>query len=272
MNKKHYLLRASTVFAAMLLTISSFAVAFAQQSATATIEGVITDPNNAVVVGAKVAARNVDTGQTREITTDASGIYRLTALQPGTYALSASATGFAENKYGNVTLTVGQKLNLDLSLRVNVSETIQITDAAPVVETTRTNVASSVNERSVRNLPVNGRNFLDFATLTPGVVRDPRGGDLSFGGQKGTMNSIQIDGVDNNNLFFGQSLGRTGSGRAPYQFSQDAVQEFQVNQNSFSAEIGRAAGGAINVITKSGTNDFHGVAFDFFRDRSLNAN
>lgn len=270
--KRHFLLRASTVFAALLFTLSSFTAALAQQSATATIEGIVTDPNNAVVIGAKVAARNVDTGATREITTDASGIYRLTALQPGTYALSASATGFAENKYGNVTVNVGQKLNLDLALRVNVNETITITSAAPVVETTRTNVASSVTESSVRELPVNGRNFLDFVTLTPGVVRDPRGGDLSFGGQKGTLNSIQIDGVDNNNLFFGQSLGRTGSGRAPYQFSQDAVQEFQVNTNSFSAEFGRAAGGAINVITKSGTNDFHGTAFEFFRDRSLNAN
>ena len=273
MNKKQqHLFRASTAFAAMLLLVSSFVAALAQQSATATIEGIVNDPNNAVVVGARVTARNVDTGLTREITTDASGIYRLTALQPGTYALSASATGFAENKYGNVTLTVGQKLNLDLSLRVNVSETVTITSAVPVVETTRTNVASSVTERAVRELPVNGRNFLDFVTLTPGVVRDPRAGDLSFGGQKGTMNSIQIDGVDNNNMFFGQSLGRTGSGRAPYQFSQDAVQEFQVNTNSFSAEFGRAAGGAINVITKSGTNDFHGTAFEFFRDRILNAN
>ena len=213
--KKQNVFRPKTVLAALLLMCASVVAALAQQSATATIEGVITDPNNSVVVGARITARNVDTGLTREITTDASGIYRLTALQPGTYALSASATGFAENKYGNVTLTVGQKLNLDLSLHVNVSETITITDAAPVVETTRTNVASSVTERSVRELPVNGRNFLDFVTLTPGVVRDPRAGDLSFGGQKGTLNSIQIDGVDNNNMFFGQSLGRTGSGRAP---------------------------------------------------------
>lgn len=257
--------------AAMLLMLGGVVSALAQQSATATIEGIVTDPNNAVVVGAKVTARNVDTGLTREITTDASGLYRLIALPPGTYALSASATGFAENKYGNVTLTVGQKLNLDLGLRVNVSETITITDAAPVVETTRTNVAGSVGEQQVRSLPVNGRNFLDFVTLTAGVVRDPRLGDLSFGGQRGTFNSLQIDGVDNNNNFFGQALGRTGSGRAPYQFSQDAVQEFQVNTNSFSAEFGHAAGGTINVITKSGTNDFHGTAFEFFRDASLNA-
>ena len=131
-------------------------------------------------------------------------------------------------------------------------------------------MSSSVAERQVQNLPVNGRNFLDFVTLTPGVVRDPRGGDLSFGGQRGTLNSVQIDGADNNNNFFGQSLGRTGV-RAPYQFSQDAVQEFQVNTSSFSAEFGHAAGGVINVITKSGTNELHGSAFEFYRDRALNA-
>lgn len=245
---------------------------FGQQAATATIEGIVTDQNNAVVPGAKVTVKNVDTGLTREITTDSSGIYRITALPPGTYQIAASGQGFAENKYGSVTLTVGQKLNLDLALRVNVSEAVEITSQAPALETTRTNVSGSVGEQQVRSLPVNGRNFLDFATLTPGVVRDStRGGDLSFGGQRGTFNSVQIDGVDNNNNFFGQSLGRTGSGRAPYQFSQDAVQEFQVNTSGFSAEFGRAAGGAINVITKSGTNQFHGTGFEFYRDASLNA-
>jgi outer membrane receptor protein involved in Fe transport len=261
-----------TMMIAPVFALALAAPVFGQQAATATIEGVVTDPQNAIIPGAKVTVKNVDTGLTREITTDDSGIYRIAALPPGTYHISASGKGFAENKYGAVTLTVGQKLNLDLALRVNVSEAVTISDVAPIVESTRTNVSASVGERAVRGLPVNGRNFLDFVTLTPGVVRDPRGGDLSFGGQKGTLNSVQIDGVDNNNLFFGQSLGRTGSGRAPYQFSQDAVQEFQVNTNSFSAEFGRAAGGAINVVTKSGSNEFHGAAFDFFRDRSLNAN
>src|SRR5215813_3560470 len=261
-----------TIMIASLFALALVASVFGQQAATATIEGVVTDPNNAAVPGAKVTIKNVDTGMKREITTDASGIYRIAALPPGAYEISAGAEGFTENKYGSVTLTVGQKLNLDLKLSVTVSEAVNITDVAPIVETTRPNVSASVGERAVRELPVNGRNFLDFVTLTPGVVRDPRAGDLSFGGQKGTLNSVQIDGVDNNNLFFGQALGRTGSGRAPYQFSQDAVQEFQVNTNSFSAEFGRAAGGAINVVTKSGTNEFHGVGFDFFRDRSLNAN
>ena len=107
----------------------------------------------------------------------------------------------------------------------------------------------------MQNLPVNGRNFIDFALLTPGVTRDVRTGDISFAGQRGTLNSLVIDGADNNNTFFGQTLGRTGSGRAPYQFSQDAVQEFQVNSNAYSAEYGRAGGAVINVVTKSGTND-----------------
>ncbi|HEX4950534.1 MAG TPA: carboxypeptidase regulatory-like domain-containing protein [Blastocatellia bacterium] len=261
-----------TLLTALLLMMLAL-TALAQQAATATLEGIITDANGAAIPNAKVIVKNTDTGLTRETVTDDSGIYRLPALPPGSYQLTSSATGFAENRFTGITLTVGQKLNLDLTLKVAaVGETVDISATASIVETTRTNVAASVNERAVRELPVNGRNFLDFVTLTPGVVRDPRAGDLSFGGQRGTLNSVQIDGVDNNNLFFGQSLGRTGSGRAPYQFSQDAVQEFQVNTNSFSAEFGRAAGGVINVITKSGTNEFHGTGFWFYRDRALNAN
>lgn len=262
---------AVTMLTVLLLCPVLSLVTLAQQAATATIEGFVKDPNGAVVPNARVTVRSDETGLSRVITTDENGLYRLTLLPPGRYKLTASAQGFAENNYGIVTLTVGQKLNLDLALQVNVSESVTITDVAPVVETTRTNVAGSVGERAVRELPVNGRNFLDFVVLTPGVVRDPRQGDLSFGGQRGTLNSVQIDGVDNNNNFFGQALGRTGSGRAPYQFSQDAVQEFQVNTNSFSAELGRAAGGVVNVITKSGSNEFHGSAFEFYRDRALNA-
>ena len=265
--------RLLAVIMASLLALAPFTTVYGQQAATATIEGVITDPNGAVVPQAKVTAKNTETGFTREISTDDSGVYRLPLLPPGTYDLTVTAANFAELKRSTIRLQVGQKLNLDLTLSVTASaESVNITAEAPIVETSRPSVSSSVNERAVRDLPVNGRNFLDFVTLTPGVVRDPnRAGDLSFGGQRGTFNSLQIDGVDNNNLFFGQSLGRTGSGRAPYQFSQDAVKEFQVNTNSYSAEFGRAAGGSINVITKSGTNEFHGTAFEFYRDRALNA-
>src|SRR5207244_10941904 len=111
-------------------------------------------------------------------------------------------------------------------------------------------------------LPVNGRNFLDFVLTRPARVKAPRSGAISFAGQRGTLNSIVVDGADNNNTFVGQSLGRTGSGRAPYQFSQDAVKEFQVNANCYSAEYGRAGGAVINVITKSGTNERDGAMVD----------
>lgn len=260
-------------FCALFLALVSFTPVHAQQSASATLEGIVTDPQGAVIANAKLTIKNTANGLTRELQTDETGVYRFAALQPGAYELTIGAPNFSETKRSGIVLTVGQKLNLDVTLAVGgATATVNITAEAPIVETTRTNVAGSVGERQVSSLPVNGRNFLDFATLTAGVVRDPRQGDLSFGGQRGTFNSLQIDGVDNNNNFFGQALGRTGSGRAPYQFSQDAVQEFQVNTNSFSAEFGRAAGGAINVLTKSGTNDFHGTGFEFFRDRILNAN
>src|SRR6266850_2304644 len=137
--------------------------------------------------------------------------------------------------------------------------------AAPAIESTRVDVRSVVNASLIKNLPVDGRIFIDFVLTTPGVVRDVRGGDISFAGQRGTLNSLVVDGANNDNTFFGQTVGRTGSGRAPYQFSQDAVKEFQVNANAYSAEYGRAGGAVINVVTKSGTNEYHGTLFDFLR-------
>lgn len=273
MRNCHLITSPRIALCVLWLALASCISIQAQQSGSATLEGIITDPQGAVLPNAKLTIKNTANGLIREMQTDETGVYRFAALQPGAYELTVSAPNFSETKRGGIVLTVGQKLNLDVSLAVGgAAATVNVTAEAPIVETTRTNVAGSVGEQQVRSLPVNGRNFLDFATLTAGVVRDPRLGDLSFGGQRGTFNSLQIDGVDNNNNFFGQALGRTGSGRAPYQFSQDAVQEFQVNTNSFSAEFGHAAGGAINVLTKSGTNDFHGTGFEFFRDRVLNAN
>jgi outer membrane receptor protein involved in Fe transport len=171
-----------------------------------------------------------------------------------------------------VRVTVGSRVPLDVTLPVGgATATVTISAPVPLVETTQTAVSTTINQTSIDNLPINGRNFQDFATLSPAVVRDPRGGDLSVGGQRGTFNSVQVDGVDNNNTFFGQAFGRGGV-RPPYQFSEESVQEFQVNQNGFSAEFGRAGGAVINVVTKSGTNDFHGGAFLYFRDEALNAN
>lgn len=255
----------------VLFSISAMAQS---QATTGNIEGRVTDPNGAGIPNATITAKNQDTGFEKSTNSDAEGNYRIILLPPGKYTVKPSGVqGFASASYTNVTVTVGGQTPLDIQLSVSGNVVnVDVDATGQIVETGRTSVASTINERAIENLPVNGRNYLDFATLTPGVVRDPtRQGDLAVGGQKGTFNSLQVDGADNNNTFFGQALGRTGT-RPPYQFSEEAVQEFQVNQNGFSAEFGRSAGAVINVVTKSGTNDWHGSVFEYFRDESLNSN
>ncbi|MBV9073033.1 MAG: TonB-dependent receptor [Acidobacteria bacterium] len=259
----------------ILLTIAAFlavcAGAFAQAN-QGTVSGTTVDPSGAVLAESKVTATNTATGEVLTVTTNGDGLFVFPLVPVGPYKIEATHSGFGTNAR-NVEVTVGAKIDLTMKLNLAAqNETVQVTSETPVVETTRSSESDTVGTAQIANLPTNGRNFLDFTLLTPGVVRDPRSGDLSFGGQRGTLNSLTVDGTDNNNTFFGQTLGRTGSGRAPYQFSEDAVQEFQVNTNGYSAELGRAGGSVINVVTKSGTNNFHGTAFEFFRDRGLNAN
>jgi Carboxypeptidase regulatory-like domain/TonB dependent receptor len=257
--------------AVLLLTGSAFAQS---QATTGNIEGRVTDQTGAVVPNVTVSATNQDTGFGKTIQSDDEGNYKFVLLPPGKYKVETTAAqGFAASTYENVQVTVGAQNNLEIVLSAGGSvNVVDVNAEGQGVETSRTSISSTVEERRVQNLPTNGRNFLDFATLTPGIVRDPtRSGDLAVGGQKGTLNSIQIDGTSSDNTFFGQSSGRIGSGRAPSQFSIDTVKEFQVNQNGFSAEFGRAAGAVINVVTKSGTNKFTGSAFEYFRDESLNA-
>jgi hypothetical protein len=233
----------------------------------------LADPSGAMVAGASVKLANVNTSATLNTVTNDSGLFRFPIVPVGTYDLTAEHSGFAQLTQKGVVVRVGASLSLALTFAVAAQkEAMEVTEEVPIVETTRSSVAATVDSNAVANLPVNGRNFMDFVQLTPGVTRDVRTGDISFAGQRGTLNSLQIDGSDNNNTFFGQTTGRTGSGRAPYQFSEDAVQEFQVNSNSYSAEYGRAGGAVVNVVTKSGTNSFHGTAFEFFRDKSMNAN
>lgn len=238
------------------------------------MNGTVTDATGASVPNATVTVVNADTALTRTTLTSDAGLYTFPNLPVGTYTLTVESPGFKTAKKAGVVLAVGAVATLDVALEVGAAqETVSVSTEVPVVESTRSQTSTVVNSKAVADLPINGRNFLDFTVLTPGVVRDPtRFGDLSFGGQRGTANSLLVDGADSNNVFFGQSTGRAGSGRNPYSFSQDAVQEFQVNTNGYAAEIGRAGGGVINVITKSGTNDFHGTAFEFFRDKALNAN
>jgi len=224
------------------------------------------------VANARVSVLNVDTGLARATQTNDSGLYNLVRLPVGLYEVSVESAGFKRAKRTGIRLNVGAVVNLNVQLEIGATqEAVTVSGEAPLIESTRSQTSTTVNQKAVSDLPINGRNFLDFALLTPGVVRDPRGGDLSFGGQRGTANSLLVDGGDSNNLFFGQSTGRAGT-RNPYSFSQDAVQEFQVNSSAYGAETGRAGGGVINVVTKSGTNELHGTAFWFYRDRALNAN
>jgi outer membrane receptor protein involved in Fe transport len=238
-----------------------------------TIEGSVVDQSGAALPAAKLTATNGATRIQFQTTSDSNGLFTFPVLPIGTYTIEVEHAGFVKLTQKNVTLNVGARVNLNLSLSVGgQTQSVTVTDEPPIVETTRSQVSSSVNDVAIENLPTNGRNFINFVLLTPGVTLDVRGGDISFAGQRGTLNSLVVDGSDNNNTFFSQSIGRTGSGRTPYQFSEDAVQEFQVNSNAYSAELGHAGGAVINVVTKSGTNDFHGAAFEFFRDQSLNAN
>ena len=237
----------------------------------ASVNGTISDPSGAVIAGAKVSVKNQGTGLAQSVESSGAGLYFL-KVPVGKYDVTVEAKGFKKEDAKNVELTVGSAMTLNFPLQVGAAtETVDVTSDTPVVETTRTATSTAVSAQAVADLPVNGRNFIDFTTLTPGVVKDPtRGGDLTFGGQRGTSNSLLVDGADSNNLFYGQATGRTGF--RPYAFSQDAVLEFQVNANSFPAEVGRASGGTINMITKSGTNQFHGSAFEFYRDKGMNAN
>ena len=262
-------LHASLLFGVFLAVVS--APHASAQSTTGSISGTVTDTSGAVIRGAAVAVRNVDTGAVRSATSNDDGIFTVPLLTPGTYEVTAEAAGFSAGRVANVVVAIGSDANVKLVLEpAGVQAAVTVSAEAPLIEITKSSVSSVVNERMIQNLPTNGRNFIDFVLSTPGVVRDEaRLGDIVFAGQRGTLNSLIVDGSDNNNTFFGQALGRTGSGRAPYQFSQDAVKEFQVNMNAYSAEYGRAGGAVINVVTKSGTNDFHGSAFYFYRDKDI---
>ena len=257
-----------------VLFVSAVSAAAQSQSTTGNIEGRIIDQTGAAVPGVSIGVTNQETGFGKVTVTNDEGSFIFVLLPPGRYRAEVAASkGFSAVTIPDIEVTVGSKRSLEVALNVGTATaSVDVTVGGEAVETTRTSISSTVDERRVLNLPTNGRNFLDFATLTPGVVRDPtRSGDLAVGGQKGTLNSIQIDGASSDNTFFGQASGRVGSGRAPSQFSIDTVKEFQVNQNGFSAEFGRAAGAVINVVTKSGTNQFRGSAFEYFRDESLNA-
>ena len=269
MHFRHSRLRA-TLLAFWL--IATAVPLWGQSGDQASLAGTAFDASNAVVAGAHVKVRDLNTSFAASTTTNDHGMFRFAVLPVGQYEVTADHAGFATLQVNKIDLGVGANLTLTLRFSVaSATEAMIVTDEAPILERTRSQLSTTIDNRFISNLPVNGRDFTALVLLTPGVTMDVRGG-LSFGGQR-AMNSLLLDGINYDDPFWGQQMsGFILDGRQPYPISQDAVREFQVNSNAYSAEFGRAGGGVINTVTRSGTNDFHGSALWFYRDQSMNAN
>ena len=260
----------ATALLVICLMCASVALGQAQSNA-ADLHGFVKDSTGAVVPNATVTARNPGTNISRSTTSDDGGSYRIVNLPPGDYEITVEAPNFKKAVLTKVTLTVGQTADLDVTLEAGqITESVTISDAtSEIVETSKTSVATTIDQQRINNLPINERNYLSFALTTSTVGRDngrpigpaPTTG-LNFGGQRGRSNLVQVDGADNTDNSVNASRSTV---------SQEAVQEFQVVTNSFAPEFGRSAGGVVNVVTKSGTNDLHGNVFGFLRHRSFQA-
>src|SRR5262245_55480044 len=243
--------------------------AFAQaQGSTGQITGAARDTNGAAVPGAKITATNTQTGLEQTATTNTDGVYRFVLLPPGVYNLTAEAQNFTKAELKDVLVTIGQVTDANITLGVgSVQEAVTIT--AEAIQTTVSQPDAVINETAINNLPINGRRFQDFVTLTPTAQVDPQRGQISLSGQRGIYGTnINIDGVDYNQPFFGGIRGGERSNNA-FTIPQESIKEFQVISSGYSAEFGRSSGGVVTVVTKSGTNDFHGSSFYLNRHRDL---
>ncbi|HEX8422411.1 MAG TPA: carboxypeptidase-like regulatory domain-containing protein, partial [Pyrinomonadaceae bacterium] len=243
--------------------------AAAQSTTDGAIGGLIKDPNGAVVANAAITVRNEGTNKESTATSDDEGRFRVVQLQPGNYTVTIGVTGFAPFSQQHVVVEVGRVTSLDIPLAISGStEQVEVTAEAPVINTTQQDFANNINQTSINELPINGRRASNFVLLTPGVTAEGGFGLNSFRGVSGLLNNSTLDGGDNNNAFYGEERGRT---RISYVVSQSSIREFQVNTSNYSAEYGRAAGAVINTVTKSGTNDFHGDIFEYYRNNRFGA-
>ncbi|HEV2021280.1 MAG TPA: carboxypeptidase regulatory-like domain-containing protein, partial [Terriglobales bacterium] len=262
--------RALKLACVMLAGVLLVAGAMAQSVATADLRGTVKDPNGAVVSNATVTVRDESRAFERTTTTDADGNYRLLLLPPGHYTLTVEAPGFGKAVAKDVGVTVGQQAEFSVTLHVAAATTeVTVTGEAALVETQRTSSTTTIGQQRIDNLPINGRNYINFTLTDSQVTRDvapsigaaPTSG-LNFGGQRARANLVNVDGAD--------TVDASVNGIRST-VSQEAVQEFQIITNSYAAEYGRASGGVVNIITRSGGNAFHGTAFGFLRHRSIQA-
>lgn len=257
----------------LLQIMLAASVAWGQDASTGALRGVVLDAQGARIRNADIVAIRVETGMRYHSATDSAGRFALDQLPPGKYSARAEAEGMSPEISPVMLVEIGAATELTFELAVaGPKETIRVSGAARIADANPSSVSALVDEQAIKDLPLNGRRFTDLLLLSPGVTQDPRGltsgsnGDLSYGGIRGYNTSFLVDGGDNNNGFFAQAMGRY---RAPYQFSDEVVQEFRVQSSGYGAESGRAGGAVVNIVTKSGTNQWHGSTFYYLRDSSL---
>ena len=277
-----WLVPASYLMGVIALTFCIAAVPVFGQVAGATLSGTITDQSGAVVPQAKISIKNVGTGVVTEVTSNGQGFYTAPNLLPGTYEVKVTASGFASEVNKEVELNVGARQILNQALRVGkVTETLEVTGTAAVLQLSSSTISGTVDSTTMRELPLNGRDWTSLATLEPGVVSIPNqvstafnankgnrgfGNQLSNGGHRANENTYRINGISINDYSNGAPGGPTG-----LNLGVDGIQEFSVLTSDYTAEYGRTSGAVINAITKSGTNAFHGTGFFFDRDKIFDA-
>ncbi|HSB11285.1 MAG TPA: TonB-dependent receptor [Blastocatellia bacterium] len=261
MTKRNSFHSLSAVLLALCLSCGAVPVMAQSQASTGQITGVVTDAQGSAITKATVTATNKQTGLTRSAPTNESGLYTILLLPPAVYNVTAEASGFAVTSVKDVEVTVGRSIDVNITMGVSgVSEVVSVTAGAIQVQTTRSESETVLNERAIESLPINGRRFQDFVTLTPTAQVDPSRGQISLAGQRGINSNVNVDGVDYNNPFFGGIRGGERSNNA-FTIPQESIKEFQVVPAGYSAEFGRSTGGVVNAVTKAGTNDWHGSAF-----------
>ena len=273
MGHAHRVVFSGTLAAMLLLAIGADAVA---QITAATISGTVKDETGGVLPGVEVVVKNVDTGLTRAAVSDTNGLFTISGLLPGKYEAHASLTGFATVVERDIVLTVAQQAALNVTLKVSgTAESITVVGAAALVDTQNAALSAVVTEKTIAQLPLNGRNYIDLALLQPGVVSfnekdstfsSNRGAKLNINGMSFRSNSYLLDGANMRGY-----AGTATVSAAETTLGVETIQEFRVVTNAYSADYGRSMGGVISLVTKSGTNSMHGSAFEFFRDSALDA-
>src|SRR5580704_8153719 len=248
------LLKWGVVSLTMLVLIAGFAGSASAQVATGALTGTVTDQKGLAMTGVSVVAHNEATGtDSQPVMSNESGLYNFPFLAPGTYDVTASQAGFSTVQQKGILLGVAQTVRIDIQMPVSATQTlVTVTTEIPVLETEKTEQSQNVSENLVSNLPVSSRRWEQFAFLTPGLTPDGATGGMSFHGINSNYNNNSVDGANNNSSYNGSARG--GTANEGYTYSGDSVREFQVESGAFNAELGQAAGGSVNAITKSGTS------------------